>query len=280
MIEIVSETFTPHWVVDLSNEAYHGDKTAVSSTALRKILKSPASFYSSWNSPPEPMSDAMRLGSIFHMALLEPELFQKLYVLQPNFGDLRSPLTRKKRDEWRSELLPGAVTLTEDEYARIQGMIESVLRRPDICRLLKDSSPEISGFFRDPDTGIKCKIRPDLFSEDYMALIDVKTTLDCTAESFSKSIFKYRYDIQAKMYCEGIHLITGQPVKYPIYLAVESKPPYECALYLADDPMLLKAEASYRYCLNRLYECLTNNNWPSYQDSIQPISLPSWALNE
>jgi hypothetical protein len=279
MIQIVPESFQAHFIEDLSNEDYHGDKSAISSTTLRKILKSPASLYSHLTSPAQIETDAMRLGSIVHLALLEPAKFQSQYVLMPDLGDMRSPLNRKKRDEWKELQAPGAVILTEDDYARIQGMIESVLRHPEACALLKNGKAEMSGFYRDPLTGIKCRVRPDLFDADSGVLIDLKTTKDCSYDEFSKSIWSFRYDFQMAMYCEAIKLITGSPVNVPIFLAVEKEKPYEMAVYPVDfnSKLMRLGTQDYQKALVTLEHCIHTNQWRPYQTEMQVIDLPAWV---
>jgi hypothetical protein len=277
---IVGEEFTPHWTLDLSNEEYHRDKSALSSSSLKKLLKSPKSFYSYATGEQEfKETDAMRLGTLFHMALLEPELFKKKYVLMPDFGDMRSPKNRQTRDEWKANQAPDAVILSEEEKTDIIGMINSVARHRDAARMLKNGQSEISGFFRDPTTGMKCKIRPDFFLEKDMALMDVKTTEDCSLEAFSRTLWSYRYDVQMAMYCEGIRMITGKAVVHPMYLVIERKPPYECAVYRCDEGLIARGMTDYLGCLDLLKNCLDTNKWPGYQSQIQDIALPRWAFS-
>lgn len=284
--QFVDETFAPCWVKDLSNEQYHADKTAVSSSAVKRIMKSPKSFHAYVKGEIEfKETPAMRLGSLLHLALLEPELFQKTYVLEPKFigktkdgrDSTRSGEAKAAREEWKLSLPADAVIVSEDEMHDIEGMIESVMRHRDAKNMLRNGTAEISGYYRDPTTGIKCKIRPDFFLERHMAVMDVKTTEDCSVEAFSRSIWSWRYDIQMGMYCAGIEFITGKKVEYPLYLVIERKPPYECAVYRCDDGLVARGKIDYEACLDKLKFCLETNQWDSYQKKMDYISLPKWA---
>ena len=68
---------------ELSNAQYHADREYVSKTWLDKINRSPAHLkayldgFSSFQSP------AMALGSLVHEAVLEPELFESKYCIEP-----------------------------------------------------------------------------------------------------------------------------------------------------------------------------------------------------
>jgi hypothetical protein len=75
-MSLIDLTLKPHWKENLDNETYHADKSAVGSSSLRKILKSPLSFYSDFFlSTPQEKTDAMRFGELVHVAVLEGSKF-------------------------------------------------------------------------------------------------------------------------------------------------------------------------------------------------------------
>jgi hypothetical protein len=272
--EIVDESFENGWVQNISNEDYHSDRSAVSSSALRTIEKSPKAFLAAHNALYRKETAAFSFGTVFHMALLEPELFKAQYVIMPKFSGTGSVAARKV---WKASQRSDAVILTEEEYQDLQGMIDSVLSHRDAANILRHGEAEMTGLYRDPITGIKCRIRPDFLHFGHMALLDVKTTTDVRESEFQKSIMKYGYHTQLAMYKEGIELITGKDVQYTLFLVCEKSPPYECALYMPDTEMLDKGRMNYQAALTKLHECLTTNVWDPYQNRIQPISLPIWA---
>lgn len=276
--EVLPEDWGAHWDAELTNEQYHSDRSAVSSSSLKLVIeKSPKTFLAAHNGKLRKESPAFRIGSALHMAILEPELFQKKFVIQPEFSGKGAVAAKA---DWRLSIASDAVILKQEEYDDLQEMINSVLSHQDACNILKNGKAEQSGFFRDMDTGIKCRIRPDFFHFGHHALLDIKTTTDVRAEQFMKSIWNYRYDFQMGMYCEGIQLITGKAVQYPLILAVEKKAPFECALYLCDEALMTKGLGDFKIAIQRLKQCIDENMFDSYQRKIQPISLPHWALKE
>lgn len=66
----------------LSNEHYHGDRSAVSSTQLKRILISPAHFLSALHDP-EDSTEAALFGTVLHGRLLEPEMFDGRFYAMP-----------------------------------------------------------------------------------------------------------------------------------------------------------------------------------------------------
>ncbi len=271
--------FTPHWNETLSIEDYHADKTAVSSSGLRHILKSPFAFHENHRGQVDiEESAAFRIGHAAHMAILEPEKFEKCIVIQPEFSGTGSV---KARQLWKHALSPGALTLKPEEYETVVRMVEGVWRHRAAKNILRNGQVEVSGYYRDELTGIKCRIRPDfLRMGNKVALLDVKTTVDISKASFSRSCASYNYGFQMAQYIEGIRLITGKNVDYPLFLAIEKKAPYECALYQADEEMLAIGLKDYRRALDLLKRSIDKNFWPGIQaGGIETIGLPKWALN-
>jgi PDDEXK-like domain of unknown function (DUF3799) len=61
---------------------YHGERSAVSSTQLKRMLISPAHFLCGLNEPEE-SSEVLLYGSVLHGRLLEPETFARRFYAQP-----------------------------------------------------------------------------------------------------------------------------------------------------------------------------------------------------
>jgi hypothetical protein len=261
----------------------------VSSTGLRRLLKSPRTFRAALDGPPVEPTEAMQFGTLVHQVILEGADFLKRYVVQPKFVGLTkdgreselSAAAKEKREAWLTEqVLAGNIIVTQKEFDDIRGMLDSVLDHADAFALLKNGVTEVSGYYRDPDTGILCRLRPDYISFEHMVLCDLKTTRDVEMEAFSKTIWNFRYDFQLAMYGEGAAQICQRKVEYHAFIAVEKEPPYECAVYLADEAMLEKGLQDYRRSLKMLRSCIDQGQWPRYQRSMQNIALPLWALRD
>lgn len=279
MNNLIQEDFINHWKENQTSEEYHSNKNAVNSSSLIKIRKSPKSFKAAFLGEPKKPTDAMKFGTLVHTAILEGKDFDKRYAVMPEFGDLRKKENKEAKLEWEV-LNEGRIFCSQEELDKVLKMIDSVMRHNDAFNLLKNGKTEVSGYFRDEETGIIQKIRPDFISNNLKAELDIKTTIDCSLEAFSKSIWNYRYDFQRAMYRAGIKAITGKEVEFSVFLAIEKEEPYECAVYIADDGMLDKAEQDYREALNKLKESIDNNYWESYQTRSETIGLPIWAYNQ
>jgi hypothetical protein len=270
-----------HWKHGQTNEEYHADKTAIGSSSLRQMLKSPATYWHYLNATEKEQTASMELGSLVHMAILEPELFHRSCVRMPDFGDQRTKINKEKKEEFMNHLSNLSIPVKHEDYETVLGIVASVGRHEGARHILKQGQAEVSGYYEDPTTGLLCKIRPDFLNLELMALVDVKTTSSsCEAEAFSRTIWKYRYDVQIAHYTQGVKQITGNDVVYPCFLVVETKPPYEVSVFIADEEMIKKGLQDYRNCLDKIKVCRDTNTWPQYQTQIEPIALPQWAVRE
>ena len=277
--EIVSPDFLAHWAETLDNDEYHSDKTAVSSTVLKLFDKSAASVlcYYMTRDEGEDEPEHFRLGRAIHVASLEPKKFIEFVVQQPEFKGTGS---RREKAEWTAAQKKESIILSQKEFLQIEGMVNSVLQYPDAVALMNHGVPEISGYYRDKETGIKCKIRPDLWDEKNEVLLDVKSCVDCSPYAFSKRIYEYKYHLSMAMYAEGIYQITGKRPETWVFLAIEKKPPYECAIYICKEKMMKKGYEDYNFSMQKLKLCLETNQWPRRQDGMEELDLPEYVYKK
>jgi len=276
------------WIENQTDDAYHSDKSAVSASSLSKILRSPATFKETFWGPPRPASDALKLGRLVHMALLEPSRFVESYVVMPVFegftkdGRLsnQSGEAKAKKASWFASLPPGTTVVTEEERDVIEGIANSVMAHRDAKDILTGGKTEVSGYYVDQDSGIRCKIRPDFIHFGIHAEVDLKTTQDCSRYAFSRSIMNYNYHFQRAMYAEGIKAITGKYPEHSVFIAVEKEPPFEVAVYRADIGMMDYGREQYKQALRTLRTCIDTMTWPGIQATMEDIALPAYVFNQ
>jgi hypothetical protein len=267
--------YQPLWRPELTSTSYHEDKTAIGSSTLKTILKSPKNFRVAYEEP-KADSEAFRFGRMFHEALLEPEYFASTYVQEPQL-DARTKAGKEQRAIFAASILPNQSTISAQEFEKITGMVESV-KTHENYEYLKNGIAERAGYYADPKTGILCKVKPDYFNPEYNMIIDVKTTQDCDKDQFARDIVKFRYDFQMAMYLQGTEFIENKPVKYGLFVVVEKTYPYMCAFYLVDKNMREHGHGLYETALSRLSTCIDTDTWSPYQTSYEEIALPTWAL--
>lgn len=282
-------------IYDLEMEKYHADRSSMSSTGVRKILKSPDHFMC-WLAgqdvdDDDVEKDHFRFGRAAHMAILEPEKFRSLYVTEPIFEgptkdgkmSTQSKAAKDAKLKWYDDLIPGALVLNERELEHLTGMIESLEAHPQASQLFRDGRPEVTGMWTHKETGVRCRIRPDYLTFDAEGnayVIDLKTTRDLSEGLFAKDIARFRYHVQLAMYYDGIWAITGKEPNAAAFVAVEKNPPYSVAVFWADEDMLAKGRQFYQFALMTYKRCLDENDFPGLQGQGKMLSLPKWTDQE
>lgn len=287
---IVPPDFKSHWVESLSEEEYHADKTAMNSTLLRKMKKSPLTFKAHFDGLRDEETESQKFGTMAHMVLLQGQKFWDKYRVMPEFIGLtkdgreskQSGEAREKKAAWLADLPPGCLVVTPEELDHLKGMVESLLRNKHALEVVQLSKPEVTGYYRDPVTGIKCRARIDLLAMNLSCLGDLKTTKNCTPRAFMRSVYDedYLYQIQLGMYDAAIKEITGSAPELWTWIAIEKKPPYEVYVHEADPPTLEIGRWEYRRLMNRLKLCIDTDNWPGVQSVIEVSSTPNHIIQE
>lgn len=247
---------------DLTNKEYHKDKNIISSSALEHALKSKA-HYLIYKNTEQKQTEAMLIGSLFHCVLLEPEMFDNEFTVS----------------EWKTRCQKLIVEQAETEKTIVTG--NEMQKAGKVLDLLKGQNNyneffekyikgniiEESIFFTDEDTGIKCKCRPDIMTQNKKIIYDIKTTNDI--DSFELSIWKYDYHRQAAFYLHGIGYVA-MPEKF-IMLAIEKSTgcwrPFEFSQNCIDAGYLEVRKA---------LDIIKNDTSTVYDSSTKIVDLPAW----
>ena len=272
-------------IVIETNAEYHGYREAISKSRLSNIAVCPAYFKWCEDNPTDP-SDDMVLGSAFHKIVLEPETFDKEFMIMPHF-DRRTKEVRLGYENLMNKVKGGAITLiTQEQYDTICGMRDSIMSNP-YARKLINGNIEQSMYFTDDLTKVECKCRPDVWRKvaDRVVITDLKSAKSVMPNDFMRDCVKYHYDLQTAMYREGASKVLGVPkdnIDF-VFIAVEKKPPYLLNILQADTYVIQKGEADFREYIGTYKECLETSNWYSFNGKdniINNLSLPSYLLKD
>jgi hypothetical protein len=264
-------------VKDMPAEQYHSI-AAMSAGGLKRMQQSPSHFYGMQLDPDRPPqgepTPALVNGTLVHTALFEPGEVNRRYIVKPDGMSFAT----KEGKTWREA---NAERIIVDVAQMSAALAQSARVRalPELGALLADGFGESSCFWIDQTTGELCKCRPDWVSPagDGVVLVDGKTCQDASAEGFGRSIWNYRYHLQAAWYADGYEAATGQKVYGFVFAAVESAWPHQAAAYMLGDDVLDAARRENRRLLNLYAECKRTGVWPGYSAGINLINLPRWA---
>lgn len=255
----------------LSNHEYHQSER-VSKSGLDLIAKAPA-LYQHNRLHPRPQTPAMRMGTLVHTAILEPDSLMSSVMVAPKC-DRR---TSAGKAEWEAFLVAseGKELVTDEEIEELTSIRDAVWAHPAASRALSMlTEVEASIYWTQND--VACRCRPDGILSNGVVL-DVKTTRDATPDQFARSIAQYRYHVQAAFYSDGYRAAFGEPPKGFLFLAVETDRPYLTACYVASEAMTARGRADYERDLETYRRCLEAGVWPGLSEKPLTIDLPKWA---
>tara|TARA_R110000796_G_scaffold232407_1_gene350632 strand:+ start:100 stop:837 length:738 start_codon:yes stop_codon:yes gene_type:complete len=168
----------------VNDEDYYGDfgKQFLSNSNISTLMNNPLALGNDII-----RSNALVIGSYFHVAILEPDKLKKFKIIDAT----------TRNTKVYKELSGGEICLLQHEVDKIDIMIDKVLEN-DVCTSLIRGNvdyevpgiTEIEGNF--------WKGKADILNHDDKLIVDLKTTGDIN--SFAYSAKKYNYDSQAYIY--------------------------------------------------------------------------------
>ena len=203
----------------LSNSEYKSIP-AWSNSDLSLIEKSPALIEWSKNAPGDG-SDSVDLGTHIHCAVLEPDVFERDYVMMPSFG--ASKAGKESADLFRRNMA-GKIILNEKTFGMVIAMRDSIFAHPVARHLLTSPGQSEVSIFGEIG-GIKVKARPDRIVDPenfggQHIVIDLKKSADI--EKFAYSVRDFGYHRQNAFYSDIYKQLTGVRPRF-VFVVVGEK---------------------------------------------------------
>lgn len=277
---------------DVPEAEYHRRSLDVASASGLKLIasRSPAHFCHYVNEPEDDReTPALRFGRAFHCATLTPDVFASTYAVLPPDAPSRPTqrqIEAKKPsdstlaqiawwDEWNASNA-GRTMLTAADYDKAQRMADSARAHPVAAGLLTGGQREVTFRWQDDKTGIQCKARADLY-ESGQFLMDLKSCRDASPEGFARAVVSYMYGLQAMHYLSGVQA-AGESIRWFVFLAVESEPPYVCQPYILDSMAEELGWKQRERAITTQARCLQDGRWPGYSERLEQLTLPAYAF--
>jgi hypothetical protein len=262
---------------DIPSDDYHTGP-GVSSSQLKAVGDSLADYL--W--PKRRETSAMALGTAAHLAILEPDLFEKSVVVRPK-SDRRTKEGKAEYqaflDQYGEGLETGAlIELTQDVRDHALSLRDAVMGHPIAAQLFTDGRPEVSGYWVDEATGILCKCRPDWLRDDGME-VSLKTARDASDKGFQRDAHAYGYHLSTAFYRDGLDIL-GVPTQPTAFVIVETDDPRpeRVRVMVMDDHFVELGRQKYRAALDRLAAHHAQpDQWTGYPLEITTLEAPAWA---
>lgn len=185
-------------IIDIDDPGYFRLKS-IDQSQLKQFLKNPADWaYHRLNDDHKP-TDAMKFGTALHAYLLGTSDVVSL----PEGESFRS----KDNQKWRADQLEaGNIIVSYNDMQLLKRMKEGIEQTslmpeyPDYMEIIEQGTKEQCIEWKDRQTGLMLKAKPDLIPAGTDYLVDLKTAQKADAESFAKEVINYGYHIQTVFY--------------------------------------------------------------------------------
>jgi exodeoxyribonuclease VIII len=259
---------------------------AMNWSSLRHLAASPLA-YRWWTEHERPDSPAMRLGRAIHCAVLEPELFSRIYYVLPERpdgadgrGKAGSPGRCLYDDYWKAmcAVVPGgAEELRDADAAIVEAVSAAVLAHASAAAAIASGRHEVTLEWVDEASGVKCKGRLDVLGA---RVVDLKTTFKpLNARLAAIDVAQRLYHGQLAFYHDGAIAagLLPRDAESPAIVLAQTTAPYDVGLAELGGVGLEAGRALYRAMLRRYVECRDTDWWPGALPDPVRLLLPEWA---
>jgi len=258
-------------------EKYHSGtlciEPSISSSGLRTIfLKSPAHFWATSPLNPERIEDeesaALTVGRATHHLLFGEEGFRKRFAVRPDtMGGVKWTGKGACKIWMEERAKEGRSVILSRDMAAIEGMAKSLFREPLVKAGLLNGDIERSLIWKDKETGIWLKSRPDAMPNDSLDFVDLKTTASVMWPDLQRAIYDYGYYQQAALVNWACLELFRVPMAHFTLVFVEKKPPHCVQIVTLKEADIQRGMRANRKALMTFAECLKTGNWPGPQGS-------------
>ncbi len=258
-----------------TNEEYHGDKSYLSSSNLKLILKDPEQFYKEivLGERDRKHIAAFDEGSYAHSLILEPHMVEKEYAFFPEW--------RKAGKVWeafkQAEENQGKIILSVPQKKRVEQLIEAYSQLSPAVDLITGGESEytVAGELM----GLKLKARADYINLEEGYIADVKTTgYSADHDTFSYTIDRFGYDLSAGLYTMLFEQHYGKP--FDFYFIVLSKKEKTCEVYKASSETMERGRAAVVEAVSLIKKCQESGNWDLANNNKQDRSTEDYEILE
>lgn len=231
---------------------------------------------------PEKESDALVFGKLCHCLLLEPDQFDKEYIVC-DFGKLRS----NKKYEEAKQANPDKIIINQEELEHAQKMMAAIKEHKLASIILDGATAEMPYVWTDKETGIHCKCKMDAIkrTKGGIVVIDYKTSSDI--EGVINWPQKLQYPLQADFYCRAVKDKYGEePVEF-VFVIQSNKPGEEDIIAVCNVEFETQSVAhdivthhiqEIKEKLDMWYKTHDKNIWAAYPNRVE-MRYSNWFMD-
>ncbi len=258
------------------SRAHYGRIPAINHSLLKFFNKTPAHAKDELDNRGA-STDAMIFGNRFHVAVLEPERFEREFTVAPKF-DKRFKDQKAAWNDYQAASADKEI-VEADDMQTILAMQKSCYKHPFIRKLMEaPGKNEVCIIWTDIPTGLRCKALIDRIVrlDGITYVLDYKTCMDA-GDGFSRECGRLLYHVQASYYMHGLNTLAKAERKW-LWIPVEKKKPYLPAIRFPDDDTRATGFAMAMGFLRQYKLCTESGSWPGYPDEATELRISRWDM--
>jgi len=261
------------WSLDKSNLL----AGPISCSMLKAFAPNP---YECLKSPDFEPSDAMRIGSLYDLAVTDPDVLTTEVAVM-KYKDFRT----KEAQEWRHEMqIQGYLIVSQEELDKAYQAADEMRKHPIASEIIKDAQMQVAVV--GDIAGIPAKCLLDILPANKggyaETIFDYKTTskgLD--DESISKTIGDYKYHWQAAYYRTLANKVFEDRYFSSFGFIFQSTKTHEIRVVPLSDDALALGTRAVAQAVKDYTKAAHNGIQSRYLDTADPVGLmPYHAMNE
>lgn len=274
--------YTPNVVPE---DVYHGDPTSLSSSGARTLLKeTPAQFFHNRHEPPKPKPEydfghcahKMVLGQGNQFKVMDPRIHGLKEDGKPALKPTATGMWKATEAKARQD---GLTPITKAQMELAQRMAGLVHTHELAGKLFQRGNAEMSGYWHDDATMVRCRLRTDWLTEPRKAggriiAVDYKSAVSADPSHFEDMVFKFGYHQQQAWYQSGLAEL-GIDVGF-VFVVQQKTAPFLVSVCEIEPEVVDLGQRLNRRALDLYAECDTSNEWPGIPPTIHKVGMSNW----
>ena len=249
----------------------------ISNSMLKAFFPNP---YEWLKAPAFKQTDAMRIGSLYDLALTDPDSLTAQTMISP-FDNYRT----KEAQLWKAQMISlGKIIISDDDMADAIHAVDMVHSHPIAGAIMKNAQFQVAVIGEIGGIPAKCliDILPDAEGDYCETIIDYKTTSNgLDDESIRKTIGDYKYHWQAAFYKSLFNQVSPDRVCSDYGFLFQSTKTHEVRVVMLSDDALCLGTKAVKQAVIDYAKCAYGGIRSRYLTTCDSLDLmPYHAMNE
>ena len=221
------------------------------------------------------------MGTLTHLALLEPEKVSQRVIIQPEtYGPDAKKWNGNAKDckAWREAAEKGALILRKPEFDAVEAMVRAIGAKKEAAELIVGARTEVSIIAQAEGHGIPFKARMDIVPAGPV-LADLKCVRDVSDRGFTRLAYDRGYHIQAAAYLAvwNAQCATVEKKDQFVFIACENVAPFTVRTFNCTNQFLERGREDMALCLAKYAKCISTGEWSGYDEGYAELGLPGYV---